>query len=162
RLLEAAVAEPERAIGSLEILSPQEHRTILYDWNDTAQAIPSATLPELFEAQVAKSPDAIAVVFEEHSLSYGALNARANQLAPRLRDRGVGAESVVGLCVERSPEMIIGLIGILKAGGAYLPLDPSYPPERLAFMLRDAGAAVLLTHCALWLSVPPIRIVRLD
>src|SRR5262249_13224466 len=124
--------------------------------------IPSATLPELFEAQVAKSPDAIAVVFEEHSLSYGELNARANQLAHHLRDLGVGAESVVGLCVERSPEMIIGLIGILKAGGAYLPLDPSSPPERLAFMLRDAGAAVLLTHCALWLSVPPIRIVRLD
>src|SRR5262249_57818098 len=78
RLLEAAVVEPERAIGSLEILSPQERRTILYDWNDTAHAIPSATLPQLFEAQVANSPDAIAVVFEEHSLSYGELDARAN------------------------------------------------------------------------------------
>ena len=150
RLLEAAVAEPERAIGSLDILSPDERRTILREWNDTARAIPSATLPELFAAQVASSPDAIAVVFEEQNLSYGELDARANQLAHHLRDLGVGPETVVGLCVERSPEMIIGLLGILKAGGAYLPLDPVLPARaRSAFMLADAGAPVLVTQSAL-------------
>src|SRR5262249_6225264 len=148
-LLEAAVAEPERAIGRLDILSAAERHTILHEWNDTAHALPSATLPELFAAQVANNPDAIAVVFEEHSLSYGELDARANQLAHHLRDVGVGPESVVGLCVERPLEMIIGLLGILKAGGAYLPLDPTYPQDRLGFMLTDAGARVLLTQASL-------------
>ena len=102
---------------------------------------PSATLPELFAAQVARTPDAVAVVFEEQSLSYGELDARANQLAHHLRALGVGPEVVVGLCVERSLEMVVGLLGILKAGGAYLPLDPDYPAERLAFMLADARRA---------------------
>ena len=104
---------------------------------------PSATLPELFAAQVARSPDAIAVVFEDERLTYGELDARANQLAHHLRDLGVGPEVVVGLCIERSLEMIVGLIGILKAGGAYLPLDPTYPPgpPRLhAGRRRRAGA----------------------
>src|SRR5262249_53238382 len=118
RLLEAAVAEPEREIGRLDILSAAERHTILHEWNDTAHPLPPATLPELFAAQVDKSPDAIAIMFEEHSLSYGELDARANQLAHHLRDLGVGPEVMVGLCVERSPEMIIGLLGILKAGGA--------------------------------------------
>ena len=164
RLLEAAVAEPERAIGSLDILSPEERRTILQEWNDTARAVPSATLPELFAAQVGTTPDAIAVVFEESSLSYGELDARANQLAHHLRALGVGPEIVVGLCVERSLEMLVGLLGILKAGGAYLPLDPAYPPERLAFMLADAGAPVLVTQSALRDRLPAhgARIVRLD
>ena len=146
RLLEAVVAEPERAIGSLDLLTPEERRTILHAWNDTARAIPSATLPELFAAQVARTPDAVAVVCEDQSLTYVELDARANQLAHHLRALGVGPETVVGLCVERSPAMLVGLIGILKAGGAYLPLDPDYPPERLAFMLEDAGAPVLVTH----------------
>jgi amino acid adenylation domain-containing protein len=164
RLLEAAVAEPERAIGSLDILSAEERHTILRAWNDTARAIPSATLPQLFEAQVDKSPDAIAVVFEDQTLTYGALDARANQLAHHLRDLGVGPETVVGLCVKRSPEMIIGLIGILKAGGVYLPLDPDYPQDRLAFMLADAGAPVLVTQSALLerLGAHGARTVRLD
>ena len=146
RLLEAAIADPERAIGALDILSSDERRTILHDWNDTAHAIPSATLPELFAAQVAKTPDATAVVLEDERLTYRELDARSSQLAHHLRALGVGPEVVVGLCVERSLEMLIGLIGILKAGGAYLPLDPDYPPERLAFMLDDARAPVLLTH----------------
>src|SRR5262249_37584803 len=89
----------------------------------------------------------------DHSLSYGELDARANRLAHHLRDLGVGRETIVGLCVERSPEMIIGLIGILKAGGAYLPLDPDYPPERLAFLLHDAGAPVVLTQSTLLDSI---------
>ena len=120
--------------------APAERHTILREWNDTAHPIPPATLPELFEAQVARTPDAVAVVFEEQSLTYAELNARANQLAHYLIGKGVGPEVVVGLCVERSLEMVVGLIGILKAGGAYLPLDPGYPPERLAFMLADAKA----------------------
>ena len=119
--------------------------------------VPPATLPELFAAQVAKTPDAVAVVFEDQSLSYGELDARANQLAHHLRGLGVGPETVVGLCVERSLEMIVGLLGILKAGGAYLPLDPDYPPERLAFMLDDAGAPVLVTQSALRDRLPRAR-----
>ena len=137
------VAEPERSIGSLDILGAEERASILRQWNDTAHTIALATLPELFAAQVAQTPDAIAVVFEDESLSYGELDRRANQLAHHLRGLGVGPEVVVGLCVERSLEMVVGLLGILKAGGAYLPLDPAYPPERLAFMLerrRRAGA----------------------
>src|SRR6185436_1031040 len=131
-----------------------ERHTILREWNDTAHPVPSATLPQLFEAQVTRTPDAVAVVFEDQNLSYGELNARANQLAHHLRDLGVGPEVVVGLCVERSPEMIIGLLGILKAGGAYLPLDPSYPQDRLAYMLADAGAPVLLTQTSLADALP--------
>ena len=155
RLFEAAVADPDRAIGRLDILDAAERHTILRDWNDTARPIPAATLPQLFEAQVAQSPDAIAVVFEEQRLTYGELDARANQLAHHLRELGVGPEVVVGLCVERSLEMVVGLLGILKAGGAYLPLDPAYPQERLAFMLEDAGAAVLVTQAALLIDAAP-------
>ena len=122
------------------------------------------TLPELFAAQAAKSPDAVAVVFEEETLTYGELNLRANRLAHHLRGCGVGPEVVVGLCLERSPEMVIGLLAILKAGGAYLPLDSAYPRERLAFMLKDAGAPVLVTHSALAarLPSPKVRSVLVD
>ena len=122
RLFEAAVADPDQPIGRLDILAPEERHTILQLWNDTAREVASATIPELFEAQAAKTPDAVAVVFEDTTLSYAELNARANQLAHYLRARGVGPEVIVGLCVERSLDMIVGLIGILKAGGAYLPL----------------------------------------
>ena len=164
RLLAAAVADAEQPIGSLDILDADERRTILYDWNDTARAVPSATLPELFAAQVAKTPDATAMVFEDVHLTYKELDASANQLAHHLRALGVGPEVVVGLCAERSLEMLIGLLGILKAGGAYLPLDPDYPPERLAFMLEDAQAPLLLTQSALIGRLPAhgLRVVRLD
>src|SRR5207244_8855777 len=100
------------------------------------------------------SPAAVAAVFEGERLSYGELDARANRLAHHLRALGVGPEVVVGLCVERSLEMLVGLLGILKAGGAYLPLDPGYPRERLAFMLSDAGAPVLVTQAALRGQLP--------
>ena len=164
RLLEAAADDPDRAIGGLDILAPAERHTILRAWNDTARAVPSTTLPQLFEAQVARSPDAVAVVFEDTTLTYAELDARANQLAHHLRARGVGPEVVVGLCIERSPEMIVGLLGILKAGGAYLPLDPAYPTERLAFMIEDAGAPVIVTQAALRNRIPQHgnHIIRLD
>src|SRR6201991_2423566 len=154
RLLEGAVADPERAIGRLDILGADERHTILRAWNATARAVPGATLPELFAAQVARTPEADAVVFEDERLSYGELDARSSQLAHHLRGLGVGPEVVVGLCIERSLAMLVGLVGILKAGGAYLPLDPDYPPERLAFMLADAGAPVLLTRAALRAHLP--------
>ena len=123
------MAQPDRAIGRLDILDAAERQTLLCDWNDTARALPVASLPELFSAQAARSPEAVAVVLGEQRLSYAALDARANQLAHHLRGLGVGPEVVVGLCVERSLEMLVGLLGVLKAGGAYLPLDPSYPPS---------------------------------
>ena len=151
RLLTAAAANPEQPIGSLDILSAAERHTILREWNDTARPIASATLPDLFAAQVARTPGAAAVVFEDEALTYAQLDARANQLARHLQSLGVGPEVVAGLCVERSLEMIVGLLGILKAGGAYLPLDPDHPAGRLAFILEDAGAPVLLAQS----RVPP-------
>ena len=164
RVLEAVVARPGEPIGSIDILAARERDTILRGWNDTAHALPAATLPELFAAQAARTPDAVAVVFEDERLSYGELDARSNQLAHHLRGLGVGPEVIVGLCVERSPAMVIGLIGILKAGGAYLPLDPEYPAERLAFMLADADAAVLVTQTPLRsrLGSEAVRCVLLD
>ena len=164
RLLEAAVAEPDRAIGRLDILGAAERQTMLRDWNDTVQPIASATVAELFAAQAVRTPEAVAVVFEEQQLTYRQLEERANQLAHHLRGLGVGPEVVVGLCVERSLQMVVGLLGILKAGGAYLPLDPGYPPERLAFMLEDSRAPVLLTQSALVDELPAygLRIVELD
>ena len=141
RLLEAAVADPQRAIGSLDILDPHERVRLLRDWNDTDHAVEEASLPALFAAQAQRTPDAVAIAFEDRSLSYAELQAHANQLAHHLQSLGVGPEAIVGLCVERSPEMVIGLLGILKAGGAYLPLDPHYPVERIAFMFPDARAS---------------------
>src|SRR6476620_10526325 len=140
RLL-GALADPDQSVGRLDILGAYERHVILREWNATARAVPGATLPELFAAQVARTPEADAVVFEDERLSYGELDARSSRLAHHLR--GLGPEVVVGLCIERSLAMLVGLVGILKAGGAYLPLDPDYPPERLAFMLADAGAPVL-------------------
>ena len=145
RLLEAVAANPEQRIGEIDLLDDAERRQILEEWNDTAQEVADATLPELFEAQVEKTPDAVAVVFEDQRLSYRELNQRANQLAHMLISRGVGPEEVVGICLERSLEMVVGLLGVLKAGAAYLPLDPDYPKERLAFMLQDAEPVCVVT-----------------
>src|SRR5262249_46188193 len=126
----------------------EERATILRAWNDTARALPPATLPELFAAQAARTPDAVAVVFEDAAHSYGELEMRANQLAHYLRARGIAPEVVVGLCLERSLDLVVGLLAILKAGGAYLPLDPNYPRQRLAFMLADTRAPMVLTRSA--------------
>ena len=149
RLLAGAVAHPDCPIGRLELLGAEERESILAGWNATAREVLPGSLPFLFAAQAGKRPDATAVVFERGRLSYGELDRRSNQLAHHLRGLGVGPETVVGLCLERSLELIVGLLGILKAGGAYLPLDPQYPAQRLAFMLGDAGARVLVTQAAL-------------
>src|SRR6266849_3514874 len=164
RVLEAAVAAPEVAIGRLEILSAAERRTLLQEWTATERALPDATLPQLFAAQAAATPDAVAVVFAGEELSYGELDARANQLAHHLRALGVGAESVVGVCLERSLELVVALLAILKAGGGYLPLDPEYPAERLHYMLADAGAAVLISARGLRdrVDAPGVRRLELD
>ena len=165
RLLEGIVADPEQRIGELPLLTEAERHQLLVEWNDTAADYPrDRCIHELFEAQVARTPEAVAVVFEDRQLTYGELNARANQLAHHLIALGVGPEVLVGICMERSLELIVGLLGILKAGGAYVPLDPGYPAERLAFMLKDTAAPVLLTQQGLLGQLPQYegRIVCLD
>ncbi|WP_323135334.1 non-ribosomal peptide synthase/polyketide synthase [Dyella silvatica] len=158
-LLQAIVADPNLAVGELAMLDPPERQQLLYGFNDTATVYPNVqanahSLHQLFEAQVLRSAGHTAVVYEGVSLSYAELNAQANRLARHLRQLGVGPEVLVGLCVERSLEMIVGLYGILKAGGAYVPLDPAYPSERLATILEDAQPAVVLTQRRLRAHVP--------
>ena len=129
---------------------------MLVDWNDTSRKYPrNRCAHQLFEQQVEKSPDAVAIVHGNEQLTYRELNTRANQLAHHLNSFGVGPEVLVGICLERSLEMIVAVLGILKAGGAYVPLDPEYPMERLRFMLADSRSAVLLTHSRLVEELPP-------
>jgi amino acid adenylation domain-containing protein len=164
-LLESVTTHPERSISRVPLLTDAERHQLLVAWNDTAAEYPRAAgLHELFEAQVERTPDAIAVVHGEQSLTYRELNGRANRVAHYLRARGVGPEVLVGLYVERSLLMVEGLLGILKAGGAYVPLDPAYPAARLSFMLRDSGAPILVTqgHLADRLAPQQVEIVRLD
>jgi amino acid adenylation domain-containing protein len=164
-LLEGIVAAPSRRISSLPLLPVREKHRILEEWNDTlTDTARHHCLHDLFEAQAASTPDATALVFEDKSLTYGELDARSNQLARHLRKLGVGRESLVAVCAERSIEMVVGLLGILKAGGAYVPLDPEYPRQRLAFMLEDSGVEVLLTQGRSVQSLPEssVRLVRLD
>ena len=164
-LLEAMVADPARSVAALPLLTAAERHQLLVAWNDTAVAYPQdRCIHELFADQVARTPDAVAVVFEAQQLTYAELNARANQLAHHLIGLGVGPDVLVGLCVERSLAMLVGLLGILKAGGAYVPLDPSYPAERLAFMLSDSAAPVLLTQAYMRATLPPTtaQVVCLD
>ena len=176
-LLEGIVAFPAQHVSKLPILTEAERSQILVEWNDTKVEYPSGVcIHELFEVQAAQTPDAIAVVFpptalrqgsgrsEDQQLTYQELNARANQLAHYLRTMEVGPEVLVGICVERSLEMIVGLLGILKAGGAYVPLDPSYPKNRLAFMMEDSQAPVLLTQQKLVNELPEqaAKVICLD
>ncbi len=164
-LLEAVVADPQAQIKDLPLLSEAERHQLLVEWNDTETEFPSdRCIHELFEEQVARRPDAVAVAFEDRQLTYSDLNGRANQLAHYLRSLGVKPNTLVGICVERSLEMVVGLLGILKAGGAYVPLDPDYPQERLAYMLEDTGAPVLLTQVHLEDKLPKhqAQVVCLD
>ncbi|MFG2846319.1 non-ribosomal peptide synthase/polyketide synthase [Kitasatospora sp. NPDC048296] len=149
RLLAAAVAEPDLPMGQLEILDPAERERILTGWNDTAAEVPTdRTLPELFEAQVRRTPDATALVFEGAELSYAELDARANRLARLLTGHGAGPERTVALVLERSVEMVVALLAATKAGAAYLPVDPEYPADRIAHMLSDAEPALVLATAA--------------
>ncbi|HEV3391341.1 MAG TPA: amino acid adenylation domain-containing protein, partial [Solirubrobacteraceae bacterium] len=164
RLLEEVALDADRALSALPLLTAAEERQ-LAAWNATAApCAPELCVHDLFAAQASRTPEAVAVALGERQLSYGELECRSNQLAHHLQGLGVGPDVVVGLCVERSLDMVVGLLGILKAGGAYLPLDSSYPAERLAYMLRDARAPVLVTQSSLSASVPAsgARVVRLD
>ena len=146
-LLNNMASTPAMAVDRLPLLSPLERRRVLYEWNDTAADYPAdVCIHELFEEQVKKSPDAVALVFEDRSLSYGELNRRANRLAHHLRSLGVQPDDRVAICVERGFEMIVALLAVLKAGGAYVPLDPAYPVERLQFMIEDSAPVALLTQ----------------
>jgi amino acid adenylation domain-containing protein/non-ribosomal peptide synthase protein (TIGR01720 family) len=145
-LISAAVADPGQRLASLPLLAAAERHQILHDWNATDQPRPASLLiHEMVEAQADRSPEATALLFDDQALTYREYNARANQLAHRLRALGVGPEVRVGICVDRSFEMMIALLAVLKVGGAYVPLDTSYPADRIAFMLTDAEVAVLLT-----------------
>ncbi|HEU0301079.1 MAG TPA: amino acid adenylation domain-containing protein, partial [Longimicrobium sp.] len=150
RVLEAMADDERRRVDGIELLAAAERAQVVEEWNATDAAYPrDLCIHALIEAQVARTPDAAAVAFEGQTLTYGELNRRANRLAHFLVERGVGPDVRVGLCVERSPEMVVGLLAVLKAGGAYVPLDPSYPADRLAFMLTDSEPAVLLTQASL-------------
>ncbi|MGZ3457930.1 MAG: non-ribosomal peptide synthetase, partial [Archangium sp.] len=160
-LLESIVADLDQPIAGLRMLPREEERQLLVEWNATGQTAPEGCLHELFARQVEKTPEALAVWFEHQRLSYRELDARANQLAHRLRQLGVGPEVRVGLCLERSPELIVGILGVLKAGGAYVPLDPAYPTDRLAFMVEDARLSVLVTQHSLLERLPASGAARL-
>ncbi|WP_095047885.1 non-ribosomal peptide synthase/polyketide synthase [Pseudomonas sp. Irchel s3h9] len=149
RLLAALVSDDQAVLAQVELLAEDEQRRLLGDFNATALDCPvEQPVQSLFEAQVRRQPDAIAVQSGEHSLTYRALNARANRLAHHLREQGVGPDARVALCVERGLDLVVGLLGILKAGGAYVPLDPAYPAERLDFMLRDCAPVAVLVQTA--------------
>jgi amino acid adenylation domain-containing protein/non-ribosomal peptide synthase protein (TIGR01720 family) len=146
-LVQVIVADPEKPLSSLPSLTESEAQQILFEWNDTENHFNEGeTLHGFIEQQVRRTPDALAVVFSDEHLTYHELNRRANQLAHALRELGVGPDALVGICLERSLSLVIGLLAILKAGGAYMPLDFAYPKKRLAFMIEEARPAVLITN----------------
>ncbi|KIL29537.1 non-ribosomal peptide synthetase DhbF [Bacillus subtilis] len=157
RLLEAAESDPDEQIGNLDILAPEEHSSMVADWQSVSEKIPHACLPEQFEKQAALRPEAIAVVYENQELSYAELNERANRLARMMISEGVGPEQFVALALPRSLEMAVGLLAVLKAGAAYLPLDPDYPADRIAFMLKDAQPAFIMTNTEAANHIPPVE-----
>ncbi|BBU62179.1 non-ribosomal peptide synthetase [Methylosinus sp. C49] len=164
RLLEDIVSRPEQRVDGLAMLGDAERRRLLVDWNETTTPYSSDKLiHEMFEEQAAKSPDAVAVEFEDRYLSYAELDAEADRLARLLGRRGVGADAIVGICLERSVEMVVSLLAVLKAGGAYLPLDPDHPPERLGYMIGDASPRLVITTDRLSARLPSeIDLLKLD
>jgi amino acid adenylation domain-containing protein/non-ribosomal peptide synthase protein (TIGR01720 family) len=155
-VLAAAAADPDRPLSALPLLAEAERRQVLAEFNRTAADFPrDRCVHELFAEQAARTPAAVAVACGRRRLTYAELDRRADRLAARLRALGAGPGSLVALCLERSPEMVVALLGVLKAGAAYVPLDPAYPPERLAFMLADARPPVLLTQRPLLARLPP-------
>ena len=161
-LVEAIATNPDECVGQLPLLTAAEQHELLIEWNQTQTNYPHQCIHQLFEEQVEKTPNAVAVGFKNQQLTYRELNTRANQLAHYLQKLGVGEETLVGICLERSPNIIVAMLGILKAGGAYLPLDPTYPSDRLAFMLQDAQAFLLLTEQRLWGQLTNIQQICLD
>lgn len=164
-LLEGILANPGQRLKNLPMLTQQERHTLLVEWNDTLVDYPKdVCVHQLFEAQAERTPEAVAVVFEDQQLTYSELNCRANQLAHHLISLGAEPDGLVGICVERSLEMVVGLLGILKADAAYVPLDPGYPSERLAFMLEDVHVPILLTQQRLVSELPKhgAKVVCLD
>jgi amino acid adenylation domain-containing protein len=164
-LLEGMVTNQQQHLSNFSLLTESERQQLLVEWNQTQRDyLKDKCIHQLFEEQVEKTPDAVALVFEDQQLTYIELNARANQLAHYLRSLGVKPEVLVGICVERSLSMVVGLLGILKAGGAYVPLDPDYPQERLAYMLKDAQIPILLTQQPLLAQLPEhqAQVVCLD
>ncbi|HEV2735037.1 MAG TPA: condensation domain-containing protein, partial [Longimicrobiaceae bacterium] len=161
-LLEGMSADPGRRLSEVSLLRGAERKQVLEAWNTTAAAFPrESCIHELFAGQAARTPGAVAMVACGRARTYSELERGSNRLAQRLVELGVGPESRVGICLERGPEMVVALLGVLKAGGAYLPLDPSYPSERLAYMLADSGATVLLTQAVLAAALPAFAGVRL-
>ncbi|MUG97805.1 amino acid adenylation domain-containing protein [Scytonema sp. UIC 10036] len=152
--LEGIVANPQQRISELPLLTETEKNQLLVEWNNTKADYTLECIDKLFEAQVERTPNAVAVEFENQQLTYRELNNRANQLAHYLQSFGVGPDVAVGICIQRSLEMVVGLLGILKAGGAYVPLDPAYPQDRLSFMLSDSQVTVLLTSEKLATALP--------
>lgn len=165
RLLEAVVAAPDQHLHSLPLMTPEVRDRVLVEWNATARDYPfDCSVVQLFEMQAAQSPRATAVIADGHSLSYGELNRRANQLAHHLRMLGAGPEMLVGICLERSPDVFVALLGVFKTGAAYLPLDANYPQERLAYMLADSQASMVITMSRLsgTFSTDHVNLVLLD
>lgn len=164
-LLAGIVVDPEQSIATLPLLTETERHQLLVEWNQTQTDYPrDKCIHQLFEEQVERTPDAIAVVFEDQQLTYGELNHRANQVAYYLQKLGVSPGMLVGICVERSLEMVIGLLGILKAGGAYVPLDPTDPKERQAYILEDAQVTIVLTqqHLITGGASPGVQLIPLE
>jgi len=153
-ILETMVMNVEQPVSSVSLLTPAETRTLLLDWNGEQSSVVDQPVSRLFEQQVERTPNAVAAIQENRQLTYAELNARANKLAHYLKTLGVGSESLVGVCVERSIEMLVAVLATLKAGGAYLPLDPTYPQDRLQFMLSDSDVKVLLTKDHLLQALP--------
>ncbi|MEU5031968.1 non-ribosomal peptide synthetase, partial [Streptomyces milbemycinicus] len=145
RVLEAVAADPDVPVGQVDVLGEDERRQVLVDWNNTTRAVPDAVVPELFEAQVARTPDAVAVVCDGEELSYGELNVRANRLARYLIEQGAGPERLVAVALPRSTDLVVTLLAVMKSGAAYVPVDPELPAQRISHMLHDANPMLLVT-----------------
>ncbi|WP_165956545.1 non-ribosomal peptide synthetase [Kribbella antibiotica] len=161
-VLEAVVEDPLVPVGQIDVLAPAERQQVLVDWNNTDHEVPAATLPELFEAQVRRTPDAPALVADGATLTYNELNTRANQLAHHLTELGAGPERLVAIALPRSAELTIAILAVLKTGAAYLPIDADYPPERIAFVLADARPVAIVTGTATAIQAGSTAVVRVD